>query len=610
MPTAESDVDAARRQLNRVLASEGFRRNERLARFLRFVVEQHLGGKDSETKESVIAIEVFGRGADHDPKQTSIVRNEAARLRARLNEYYAGDGKNDSLIIELPKGGYAPALRQPAVAPAVSTLGPERNSLRPGRRLRPLVALAGVALAAGAWGWWRSQNQNAPVAIAVLPLTSLSQDAANDYFADGLTDEIIRNLSIIDGLAVRSQTSSFSFKGKPRQIRDAGKQLEADYILEGSVLRTGQQLRINAQLVRVRDDFPLWSGRYDRDLTDVLAVQDEISGAIVNSLRLKLGRGRRRYEVNAEAYDLYLHLRGLEIQRGLPDLNQSVGPLEQVIAKDPSFAPAHAGLARAHAARSGEFQFDIADEMSKMRVAAEKAIQLDPLLPEANDALGMVHARDAQWEQSEQSFRRAIALDPNRAESYDDFAMYLLLPLGRIEEALQELHIAEKADPLSPEVHYFLYYVLNSAGRDAEASRYCEKLPADHFAKSACLVAAQLREGKIGEVIPTLEAEFNRGVAKGSWVRSSLGCAYSQAGRREDAERIAAVSSFNHFNEAEIFGCLGDKDRTFDALDRAAVVGPVRIGRVLNGRKLALLRGDPRVKALRKKVGLPDLQSR
>src|ERR1700692_2516899 len=123
MPTAEPDVAAARRQLNRVLGSDGFCRNERLARFLRFVVEQHLDGKDDEIKESVIAVEVFGRGADHDPKQNSIVRNEAARLRARLNEYYVGDGKNDGLIIELPKGGYAPLFRQAAVEPATSSLG-------------------------------------------------------------------------------------------------------------------------------------------------------------------------------------------------------------------------------------------------------------------------------------------------------------------------------------------------------------------------------------------------------------------------------------------------------------------------------------------------------
>src|SRR5262249_49474469 len=149
----------------------------------------------------------------------------------------------------------------------------------------------------------------APIPIAVLPLINLNQDPANDYFADGLTGEIIRNLSIIDGLAVRSQTSSFAFKAKPQSARDAGRQLGADYLVEGSVLRSGPQLRINAQLVRVRDDFPLWSAKYDRESTDIFAIQDEISRGIVNSLRLKLGRGRRRYETSAEAYDLYLRAR-------------------------------------------------------------------------------------------------------------------------------------------------------------------------------------------------------------------------------------------------------------------------------------------------------------
>ena len=158
-------------------------------------------------------------------------------------------------------------------------------------------------MATSVMGWWRFR-QNAPIPIAVLPLINLSQDPSNDYFADGLTSELIRNLSIIDGLTVRSQTSSFVFKGKLQNVSDAGKQLNVEYILEGSVLRSGQQLRINAQFIRVRDDFPLWSGKYDREATDIFAIQEEISRGIVNSLRLKLGRGRRRYEASVEAYDL------------------------------------------------------------------------------------------------------------------------------------------------------------------------------------------------------------------------------------------------------------------------------------------------------------------
>ncbi len=607
MPTAESDRDAARRQLERVLESAGFSRNARLSRFLRFIVEQHLEGKDTEIKESVIAIEVFGRGADHDPKQTSIVRSEAARLRARLGEYYIGEGKNDELIIDLPKGGYAPVLRRFPLVTVPTVATPEGAAARSQAQRWLWAALAGFAVVGGAACWWLLNHQNAPIPIAVLPLTNLSQDPANEYFADGLTDEIIRNLSIIDGLTVRSQTSSFVFKGQSHNVREAGKQLAVDYVLEGSVLRDGQQLRINAQLVRVRDDFPLWSGRYDRELPDVVAVQDEISRGIVNSLRLKLGRGRRRYETSSEVYDSYLHARALSVERGLPGINQSIGPLEEVVARDPSFAPAFADLAAAYATRSGEFRFNIPDEMSKMRAAAEKAMVLDPLLAQAHYALGMIHARDAQWGQSEKSFRRAIELDPSRSETRCDFALFYLLPLGRVEEALRQLRAAEKSDPLSSVVHYDLAYALNSSNHYDEAANICGKLPADNPDRSWCLGKARLGQGRVGEAIQILETALNRGVTAGSQVRGELGYAYGRAGRRTDAEKlIAATPSINPFNQALVFAGLGDKDQTFEALDRAATAGPFRIGRALTFPEYGLLRGDPRVKALRRKVGLPE----
>ena len=447
MPTAESEVEAARRQLERVLASPGFSRNERLSRFLRFVVDQHLAGREEDLKESVIAVEVLGRSPDHDPKRDSIVRTEAARLRARLSEYYLNDGKDDLLMIELPKGGYVPVLRPVIPAVETPTPSPEHPAKPPRRWVWLAAALVSLAAGLAAAAWWRFY-QSAAIPIAVLPLHNLSADPANDYLADGLTGEIIRDLSIMEGLAVRSQTSSFAFKGKPQNVREAGKQLAADYIVEGTVLREGQRLRITAQLVRVRDDFPMWSGRYDRELTDIFAIQDEISHGIVNSLRLKLGRGRRRYETSAEAYDLYLRASALELGEGIVGIPKSIGPFEQVIAKDPSFAPAYARLAWAHAWRSNNSKFDVAEEMTKMRLAAEKAIQLDPLSADANVALGILHAREAQWEMSEKSFRRALQLDPNQSLTRELLAMYLLLPLGRVEEAIEQDRLAEKSDPL------------------------------------------------------------------------------------------------------------------------------------------------------------------
>jgi TolB-like protein/Flp pilus assembly protein TadD len=456
-------------------------------------------------------------------------------------------------------------------------------------------------------GWWWAPHKSALIPIAVLPLTNLSENRANEFFADGLTNEIIRNLSLIQGLAVRSQTSSFAFQGKPRNVREAGRQLRADYILEGSVLRDGQQLRINAQLVRVRDDLPLWSGRFDRELTDVFAIQDEISRGIVNSLRLKLGRGRRRYETSLEAYDFYLRARALHIRGSSPGDERIISLLGQAIAKDVSFAPAYAGLAAGHAARSSQFQFVTGDELSKMRAAAEKAIQLDPLLVEAHDALGMAYTRDGLWEQSEQSFRRAIELDPGRSASHRHFASFLLLPLGRIEEALSQLRAAEKADPLSPAVRFHLAYVLISAGRYDEAIGECEKLPTDSEDKPFVLGRARLGQGRIHEAIEIFERTLKRGVGAGSEVWGELGYAYARAGRREEAEKVAAdTPSRNPLNLALIFAGLGDKDRTFEALDRATTAGPYRLGWVLTWPEMSLLGGDPRVTALRKKVGLPE----
>ncbi|MCI0348834.1 MAG: hypothetical protein L0Z53_05355, partial [Acidobacteriales bacterium] len=297
MLLVESQTEAVQRELDRILASSGFARNERLCRFLRFIVERHLEGRDQELKEPVIAVEVFGRRPDYNPKLDPIVRTEAGRLRGRLSEYYVGEGRGDALVIEVPKGGYIPAFRQPAT---VAATGDELSKGR-SSRFWITLAVAGLAVAMVGVSWWRLTRESPPVVIAVLPLENLSHDPAEDYFADGLTDEIINNLSAIEGLAVRSRTSSFALKGTSLNVREVAKQLEAEFILEGSVLRAGEQLRINAQLIRVRDDFALWSGKFDRQLTDIFAIQEEISRGITNGLRLKLGGGRRRYETSIEA---------------------------------------------------------------------------------------------------------------------------------------------------------------------------------------------------------------------------------------------------------------------------------------------------------------------
>ena len=617
MLTEEVETQAALRQLERLLASPGFARNARLSKFLRYVVEGHLEGKDGELKESLLALAVFGRSPGYDPKQDPIVRTEAIRLRARLSEYYLNGGKDDPLVIELPKGGYVPVIRpserKPEIAsPPITAHSepPPLRRLRVGTKVWIALGLAGLVVAAAAIGWWRFHPE-VPIPIAVLPLMNLNQDPADDYFADGLTSEIIRNLSIIDGLAVRSEASTFALKSKPLAARDAGKQLEADYLLEGSVLRSGEQLRINVQLVRVRDDFPLWSQQYEREMKDIFSIQDEISRGIVNNLRLKLGRGRRKYETSTEAYDLYLRARALDARFDMPIRRQSVPLFEQAIAKDPYFAPAYAGLAEAHAELSGNTNFDIPREVEQMHAAAEKAIELDPLSAESYDALGAAFARDGKWEQSEKSFLRAIELQPQRANSHTHFASLYLLPLGRLEEAIQQLRIAERSDPLAPEVHFFLGDALEDAGRYEEAAKSCEKLPPEHPAKDRCSFETQVLLGKALEVVQFFEAKHAKPrdfVEKKLRGGTPLGCAYARLGRREEAESLAPGVSGGE-GGAEIYSCLGDKDRVFEILDRNSAVGPIRMGYFLlrvDRVNRGLLRGDLRLKALRKKVGLPE----
>jgi tetratricopeptide (TPR) repeat protein len=412
---------------------------------------------------------------------------------------------------------------------------------------------------------------------------------------------------------VRSRTSSFGLKGKPRDIHDAGRQLQADYILEGSVLRAGQRLRIDVQLIRVPDDFPLWSGRFDRELTDVFAIQDEIALGIVNNLRLKLGGGRRRYETSLEAYDLYLRARALPNQRSRGWAKEAAGNYHQVIAKDARFAPAYAGLAAVYAATSAQgFRDDHTDELAGMRAAAENAIQLDPLLAEAHDAMGMVYMRDGKWAESESSFRRAIELDRSSSETYNDFSTWLLLPLGRIDEAVHQLRLAAKADPLSPFIQQRLASMLILTGRYDEAAAHCAGEP-------ECLARVRLGQGRIDQAIQIL-SDFNKAAASGSAVSFRefipgrkdlvrpryLGYAYGRASRREDAEKLAVEVAPNAYSQALIYAGLGDKDRTLQALDRVAALGAARIGQALNSPEFVLLRGDPRAKALRKKVGLPE----
>jgi TolB-like protein/Tfp pilus assembly protein PilF len=440
--------------------------------------------------------------------------------------------------------------------------------------------------------------------IAVLPLQNLSAEPDSDYFVDGLTDEIIRNLAVIQGLEVRSRTSSFALKDKPRNLRDVGEQLGVNLVVEGSVMRSGSRLRVNAQLIEIASDVPLWAERFDRELKDVFVIQDEISRAIVNKLRLTIGKGQRRYDTNLEAYDLYLKARALTERRATVNARNAAELFEKVIATDPAFAPAYAGLVDAYAFMSMEVQ-GIPPEtaLSRMRPAAVKAIELDPLLAEAHAAMGLLRSRERDWENAQKSFQQAIELNPSLTRTYTNYATSTLIPLGMLDEATRLLEEALRADPLSLDVRRELAMVQIMAGKYEEAIANLQRVhavdPNFPFVK-LFLARALTFAGRLTEALPIWEQQRKELPGSQHW----MAYAYVMAGRRSEVERFA--SSQDHpLPLTFIYAALGDKNRAFEALDRAADILPHRVGLILMHPEMAPLRGDPRFAAVRQKLGLP-----
>lgn len=442
--------------------------------------------------------------------------------------------------------------------------------------------------------------------IAVLPFKNLGKGAGSEEFADGLTYEIHRNLAIIEGLEIRSTTSSFTFRDKPRNLVDIGGQLGADFVLEGSIFSSGQTIRVAAHLARVSDDTTVWAAKFDRDMRAVFTIQDEISLAIVNALRLKLGRGQRRYEADPEVSSEFLKACGLRSRRDPGDASRAAAMFEAIVAKDPSFAPAWAELANAvadatrHQAREEMPALD-----PRMEPAALRAIQIDPLLAEAHAAMGNVYARNRDWTNAQEAFLTALGLNPSLTTTTTDFVLSTLLPMGKNAETLRRLEDARRADPLSLDVRRLLAQVQVNAGLHAEGIESAKwvlardpKFPyVEVFLGRALLFA-----GKPKEALPF----FENSSSEGNW--GYIGYLYAVTGRRDEAEALAARHPESAARQMLIYGGLGDKDRAFEALERTAGVNWWRAATWMVRPEMAVLRGDPRVAELRRKLKLPPLE--
>ena len=446
-----------------------------------------------------------------------------------------------------------------------------------------LLALVALALLGVVVRGSRSPGPPAePTAIAVLPFANMSPDGANEYFSDGMTEEIITALTKVKGLRVAARTSAFAFKGKTESVSEIGRQLRVGTVLEGSVRRAGDRLRVTAQLINVRDGYHLWAETYDRDLRDVFAVQEEIAQAIVGALRVKLGGEASapvvRPTADLTAYDLYLKGRYAVNQRSSASLVQAVAWFEQAVARDPRFAQAYAGLADAYVLMPGYNVTRSSEAWPKGRAAAERALAIDSTLAEAHTTLAYGRFLfNSDWRAADEGFRRAIALNPGYATAhhwYGDF----LGGRGDLEGYLQEIRLAHALDPLSSQIGTEVGRALWALGRNDEAiTQLHQVLRADsQFAEAhVTLGRVYIQQGRLVEAIDRLQ----KGVElrdRDALDMAELAYAYAVAGKRSEAQALLVeleARSRRGYVQPTAFAIvhmgLGQDGRAFDWLERA-----------------------------------------
>jgi TolB-like protein len=589
---ASQSADIVRGCLEQLLESPAFRNSARLSRFLRVVVERTLeGGADNNLKESVVGVLVFDRPPDYDPKIDSIVRVQARQLRAKLQEYYSTTGMRDAVRFELPKGSYAPVIRR-----AVVTDGP---------RLVPMEApSADVAVAD----------------LAVLPFLDLSSDPENEYFSDGISEEILSVLAQVRGLRLIARTSSFQFKGRNRDVRQIARQLGARSILEGSVRRAGNQLRITAQLIEGVGGTHLWAENFDAFLTDpgqVIAIQEDIAREISQ----RLGKffpsapaestDSPRRPATVAAYDNYLRARKLLCELRPESIHQAMPLLEAAIAEDPDYAAAYAALADAYAHLGIYGGLSSTDLLPRAKKLAAEAVRRDPKLADGHTVLGKTAAAlDLDLASAEAHFRRALEVDPQNAQARQSRAQWYLGPAGKTAEALTELEMLLPLDPLSLELRHTYVAVLYLARRyrDAieQASLILQLMPQSFAAYFYRFLAYDA----LGETDRAMDDLKSHATNLSTLLLDQHVAAYQleRDGRHPEALEVARRMEDDPRSRiaptvlADLWIRLGDRDRAVDWLERAYEWRVFRVLWIGVDATYDVLRGHPRFEALRSKI--------
>jgi TolB-like protein/Tfp pilus assembly protein PilF len=452
--------------------------------------------------------------------------------------------------------------------------------------------------------------------IAVLPFMNLSSDPENEYFSDGITEEILNALVKVSDLKVASRTSAFAFKGHQGDVREIAEKLGVATVLEGSVRKAGSRVRITGQLIGAADGYHLWSETYDRELEDIFAIQDDIAQSIVGALKATLTGEEGEKLVtpatdNLEAYTLYLKGRFEYNKDTEAGLRQSLEFYEQALRHSPAYAKAWAGIADSWMHLADDY---VPPEQgyTSAREAAEKALELEPELAEAHTARGKVLGwYEWKFAEGELALRRAVAANPNYAEAH--WALGSLLPTtGHLKEALQEVRTAQLLDPLSPVTAYWHARYLLYTRRPKEAIEECRRalaLDPDFAYGLSILGRAQLLEGKGDEAVGSMRSSAERGVSNSH--QAYLAYVLAATGHAEEArailERVADGEGPDYVRGeilAAVNGELGDVDEAFRQLERAYADRSAGLIYLHLDPLYDSIREDPRFSALVRKIGL------
>ncbi len=570
-----SDVE---NELQQIIASKVFAQGERLRRFLEFTVKWALKERPEQLKEYVVALEVYGRKDSFDPKENSIVRVEAGRLRSRLKEYYEDEGRRSPLRIELPKGRYIPVFRRVADKELIS---PE------------------------------------PPSLAVLPFVNMTAEPDNEYLSDGLTEELIGALAKIDRLRVVGRTSVFQFKGKAIDAREIGARLNVRALVDGSLRKAGERLRITVQLIGASDGCQLWSEQYECEMKDIFAVQDEITGKVVNAMKVRLVEGRIQAPASPApkvgAYNLYLKARYQQTRRTPGGLQKSVVNFEESIALDPHFAAAYCGLSESYSIMAYNELSPPRELMPKAKTAAQRALELDGTLATAHALLGdVMSAWEWDWEAGEEEFRRAIQLNPGDALAHYLYATSNLGPRARWPEALNEMNRALELDPVSPAMNRDLGQLLFMQRNYDQAIEQFQKtrdLDPEFIGVYYWLGRAYEQKRMPEQALAAFEQRLQSGM--NTRVLAGIAHLHAASGDRAKAlthlhqlERCAEGGRVPALDLAAVYVGLEETDRAFEYLarafeERSAAMYQLKVDPIYDP-----LRSDARLTALLEKMGL------